>query len=471
MPLLIRKNILKKEKSFEDFRFKFSITTLLNIAFIMFIVILGYNFYLSDSNAIKAQRFVNQVIKNGGIYKPQVQKNVNNSSKSKSKNLSQIQSSSSLSKNATKTSNFNESSSFQYFPEEFINYCSVFVDPQSSSYEFIKNFAYEPLDFSQEFLVYKALLYKTSNKSSKLSRIRLKSFEGYTFHFANYQNRTLLVILDRKNDFIQAKKFALASIVIFAISLLFSYEISWAISLSVMKPIYESIQNQRRFIADASHELKTPIAVISANVSVLEQEFPKNKWISYIKTENERMSTLVKELLYLAKDDAGKNEFNMTRFDLCDAIKCAVLPFESVAFESSKRFELDIPNSCIQVCGDEEKIKRLAVILLDNAFKNTEKDDLIRVSVGLSDSNNCFVKVYNTGYGIEAKDLNRIFRRFYRSDSSRARKTGGYGLGLSIANVIANAHNGKILVHSIVDTYAEFIFTFPILTKVKKANT
>lgn len=464
-----KEKVLNKESSFENFRFRFSITTLLNIAFVMFIVILGYNFYLSDSNGIKAQRFVSQVIKNGGFYEPPLKNENNRFSKSKNKKQTQIQSSSSLYKNVSKSSDFSENKNFlsseyinfESFPDGFRNYCSVLIDSNNSSYEFIKTFAVQPMDFSPEFLVYKALSYKNQNK------MRLRNFHGYNFTFSDYENRSLLVILDRKNDFMQEKNFAIASVVIFALSLLFSYVISWTISLSVMNPIYESIQNQRRFIADASHELKTPIAVISANISVLQQEFPQNKWISYIKTENERMSTLVKELIYLAKDDAGNNEFNMTCFDLAGAIKCAVLPFESVAFESSKSLELDIPNYCLKVYGDEAKIKQLAVILLDNAFKNTEKDDLIRVSVGLNDSNNYFVKVYNTGYGIEKKDLNKIFRRFYRSDSSRTRQTGGYGLGLSIADVIANAHNGNISVSSEVNSFAEFEFTFPGVCKQK----
>ncbi|MBP5175538.1 MAG: ATP-binding protein, partial [Treponema sp.] len=165
-------------------------------------------------------------------------------------------------------------------------------------------------------------------------------------------------------------------------------------------------------------------------------------------------------MLYLAKDDAGKTEFARLPFDLSEAAACAVLPFESVAFEQKKTLEINTGKNMLPVMGDEAKIKQAIIVLVDNALKNSEPGSLIRVTAG-KEGNRCFVKVYNTGHGISPEDLNKIFNRFFRSDSSRTRSTGGYGLGLAIAQSIAVAHKGKISVESEENKYALFTLQIP----------
>ena len=470
---------MKKSLNLEYLRFKFSMTAMINIAIIMLLVIVGYNIYLWNSNSTKAGKFISHIVENEGYYDPHPahppKEHFNdfspefppNSSQNPppppEREMQQGNFSIALPPHNEKQKGFERNlNEDAVYSDSFKDYCSVLIDSNGTTYEFLRNFTFPSEDFTQGFLVYKALSYENANK--KLPH----SFHGYTFTFAPHPNGILLVILDCKSDFIQQRNFGIVSILIFSLCLLLSYGISWIISLSAMQPIYESIQNQRRFIADASHELKTPIAVIGANIDVLQSEYPNNKWISYIKTENKRMSSLVKDLLYLAKNDAGRAEFQMLPFDMIESLKAAVLPFESVALEQEKNLEIKLPDSMLPVCGDEAKIKQLVIILVDNAFKNTSKGDLIRIEAGKKDSQFCFVKVYNTGHGIEQKDIDKIFDRFYRSDYSRARSTGGYGLGLAIAKTIAQAHKGHINVTGKVDEFAEFTFEFPGLYKVNR---
>jgi signal transduction histidine kinase len=283
---------------------------------------------------------------------------------------------------------------------------------------------------------------------------------GYMIRETPEKDGYIAVVVDCIADLRHQVRFFVFSLVIYVLSLVVTAILSWLVSAVVVHPVKETFERQKQFIADASHELKTPIAVISANVAVLEQEIPDNKWLAYIKTENLRMSSLVKDMLYLAKDDAGRMEYNMLPFDLAEAAASCVMPFESVAYEQGKKLELDIPKSVLPVMGDETKIRQVIIILTDNAIKNSDRDALIRVSAGIENSK-CFVKVYNTGHGIAPEDMEKIFNRFYRADSSRDRATGGYGLGLAIAQSIAAGHRGRISVQSKVGAFAEFTLTLP----------
>ena len=244
------------------------------------------------------------------------------------------------------------------------------------------------------------------------------------------------------------------SLYLYLISLVISVVIAWFLSRWAVEPVRVAFEKQKRFVADASHELKTPLAVISANLDVLAGETGENKWIEYIRSEIKRMSKLVKDLLYLAKCDSQEVKYQFCSFDLSRAVMSSVLPFESTVFEQEKTLETDIAEN-VQYTGDESAIKQVAVILLDNAVKHTESGAVIKVSLSVS-GNKKVLSVRNTGAGISEEDQKRIFERFYRTDKSRARDTGGYGLGLSIAKSIADIHHAKLTVSSVEGEYAEF---------------
>lgn len=229
-------------------------------------------------------------------------------------------------------------------------------------------------------------------------------------------------------------------------------------------PIKSAFDRQRRFISDASHELKTPLTVISANVDVLQHESGDNLRLFHIKSQVERMSGLVHGLLTLARTDEGTTDVIFNEFNLSTAILNSILEFESRAFEEGKQYSYEVEDNLLYR-GDEKQLKQLVGILIDNAIRYSGNDGLIKVTLrqesgrisrskrlrarlesrGISNSR-LHLSVYNTGTGVSDDEQDKIFERFYRSDESRSRETGGYGIGLSIAKAIATAHKGKISV-------------------------
>lgn len=238
------------------------------------------------------------------------------------------------------------------------------------------------------------------------------------------------------------------------------YLANWA-----LRPVEASWESQRQFIADASHELKTPLTVILANADILSAHKKDTiehqyKWIEYIKAEASHMSGLVNDLLFLAKSDAARDNNVFTEVNLSDIMWNCYLPFESLAFEQEKHLEADI-SSDIMMQGDASKLKQLIMILLDNACKYTEKNGSIKVSLYQKvEKNKIYLTVNNTGKPIAKEHLNYLFERFYRVEESRAREKGGYGLGLSIAKTITQMHKGKISVTSNDEEGTTFRVTF-----------
>ena len=267
----------------------------------------------------------------------------------------------------------------------------------------------------------------------------------------------LMCFANRRGEFAVLRRFYAYSAMIYAASLLAAVVFAWFISGFVVRPVKAAFEKQRQFVADASHELKTPIAIIGANLDVLMPDFEGNRWLGYIREENERMSRLVKNLLFLARNDSDGGQDAAAEFDFSRAVGGAVLPFESVIFEEGKTLELAVEER-MAFTGDEGSIRQVVVILVDNAIKNSEKGALIRVRA-FSEGSRRVVTVYNTGEGVPAAEREKIFLRFYRSDSSRARKTGGYGLGLPIAQEIARKHNGTITVDGKEGEWVEFTFS------------
>lgn len=330
------------------------------------------------------------------------------------------------------------------------NYFSVKVLNNGVILEVVKDF---PLSYTPEEI------------SSLVAQIfeRDKTFDsigGVMYYIRELRNgQKLICMVNRNSELKTLGKLYIYSSLLYILSIIVSVLISIPISKYMIKPAQDAFTKQKQFIADASHELKTPIAVIGANIDVLESEIKGNKWLEYIKTENKRMGELVKDLLYLAKNDAGRNELTFSDFDFSNAVENSVLPFEVVAFEAGKTLELEVQKEL--VCnGDEKSLKQVFIILVDNALKNSEEGAKITVKA-YSEGQRIIYKVHNTGAGIPKDELEKIFLRFYRSDSSRVRKTGGYGLGLAIARAIATDHGGTLTADSEVGEWAEFTLAIP----------
>ena len=235
------------------------------------------------------------------------------------------------------------------------------------------------------------------------------------------------------------------SLLIGIISLGFVYFISKKISIWIIKPIEETLNKQKQFISDASHELKTPLAVIRANADTLEGEVGGSKWLNYIQNEITSMDKLVNNLLGLAKmEKEEKSDFK--DFNISKTIMGGTMVFESLAFENEIILKDDIDDN-LKLHGNSEEMKQLLSILLDNAIKHTKKKGQIIVSLKKY-KQKIILKVKNTGDPISKEDQEKIFERFYRVDKSRNRDNKRYGLGLSIAKAIVNKHKGKINVTS-----------------------
>ena len=208
------------------------------------------------------------------------------------------------------------------------------------------------------------------------------------------------------------------------------------------RPVEEAFEKQKQFVWDASHELKTPMAVISAHAELLRKEHGDSESISYILSEVSRADQLVKNLLSLARLDKGSALQPMAEFDLSAALLSVILPFESTVFENGKTLETDIPDN-IRMVGQEDMIQQLMVILLSNALKYSDDGGLIRVTLAQKNSKRVLT-VFNTGDGIAPENREKVFDRFYREDLSHNSAIEGSGLGLAIARAIVEMHKGQI---------------------------
>ena len=242
---------------------------------------------------------------------------------------------------------------------------------------------------------------------------------------------------------------------IFFISLLFSNR--------AMRPVTEAWDKQKQFVADASHELKTPLTAINTNIDVLltkgENKIKdEEKWLNYIKTETKRLGELTGNLLYMAKMDSD-TPMEKLRASVSEIVESATLNLEAVAFEKGIAIETSVEKDIYGVVS-APNITRLVVILLDNAIKYTPKKECIYVTLKKSGKDCAELSVRNTGSFISKADAERIFDRFYRGDESRS--SAGYGLGLAMAKEIVKAHKGKISVRSSEENGTEFIVTLPL---------
>ena len=213
---------------------------------------------------------------------------------------------------------------------------------------------------------------------------------------------------------------------------------------NLIERMRDSYRQQTRFVSDASHELRTPIAVIKGYADMLDRwgktdEKVLTESIDAIKTESEHMNYLVEQLLFLARGDNGKTKMSFAEFDLSQMIR--EVYEEYVMIDNTHRYSCSAPDP-VMVYGDISMIKQTARILLDNAKKYTPDEGEIMVSSSMDGDVPCFT-VQDNGIGIDEESLPHIFDRFYRADSSRSRDTGGTGLGLAIARWIINKHDGR----------------------------
>lgn len=264
---------------------------------------------------------------------------------------------------------------------------------------------------------------------------------GDTFYriFENKDER-LFIAADRSIEKEFESQSATVYFLVLAGSYILLFFIVWGLSYVVFRPIQDAFIKQNQFISDASHELKTPISIISASAEVLSLE-SDNEYVTNIKQQTHRMSSLISDLLSLAKLDETKELLDNKELNLSVLIGKCVLQFDALAFERGMEITTDF-DSNIEITADAASVEKIITILLDNALKYSE-DKEIRCTLKKNGEKAIFT-VYNKSYSIKADTKNKIFERFYRAENSRSRDTGGSGLGLSIAKRVAEINKWKI---------------------------
>lgn len=213
-------------------------------------------------------------------------------------------------------------------------------------------------------------------------------------------------------------------------------------SKKAIAPFAQNLEKQRQFVTDASHELKTPLAILSADVGLLEDSCGQSRWLESARTQISRMDTLIQNLMELVRTEETVEDTSIGSFCVSDVAQACADAFEPLARESGKTLSARIDRGvCMR--GVQDNLFRLFSILLDNAVKYCDAGGEISFSLYQKGKNVCIL-VSNPCADVDAAQMPRYFDRFYRADSSRARSTGGYGIGLSTAKAIVERHRGKI---------------------------
>ena len=270
-----------------------------------------------------------------------------------------------------------------------------------------------------------------------------------------------LAFVDMSMEQAVLRKMMVSYLFIALASLLLLLGVSVLLAHWATRPVEKAWKQQRQFLSDASHELKTPLTVILSNAELLEAADLTDKparWADNIHSEARQMKSLVEEMLTLARADNMVRTAVLTEVSLSDIAADCALAFEPVAFEAGKPLEYQITEN-VMVLGDRDKLRQLVSVLLDNAIKYGASFGAITLSLQKTERQARLV-VSNPGEPIPAEQLSHLFERFYRADASRGEKS-GFGLGLPIARTIAQEHKGTLKAESDAAS-TRFIYTMPL---------
>ena len=270
------------------------------------------------------------------------------------------------------------------------------------------------------------------------------STSGYvgTYRYLKVNNDAgnLVLLLNTQRDLDSFHAFMRNSIIVSLIVILSVFILLVLISKKVISPIQQSYQKQKQFITDASHELKTPLAIIRSNTDVLELENGDSKWTKNIQNQVDRLTSLVNSLVVFSRMEE-KDTVEKVKFNLSEALHARIDDFEELASFQKKHFNADIDNN-IYYRGEQQAIVQLMDILLENAIKYATKETNINVTLK-KNKKYATMKISNKA-NVKKGDLRKVFDRFYRLDESRNSTIKGYGIGLSMAKLITEKHKEVI---------------------------
>ena len=273
---------------------------------------------------------------------------------------------------------------------------------------------------------------------------REKGFSGdYRYCRTLCDGETMLLFLNCQRELGSFRTFLYASIGISLAGILAVFLLLLLFSGRIVRPIAESYEKQKRFITDAGHELKTPLAIIQADADVLESELDEeNEWITDIRKQTHRLTELTSELVYLSKMEEENSGIQKQVFSLSELAEETAGSFQALALSQGKRFSSSVAPG-LSINGDEKAVAKLVSVLLDNAMKYSPEGGSVELSLARA-GKNARLAVKNSTLPMEKGNADRLFERFARGDSSRNSESGGFGLGLAIAKAVTEAHGGKI---------------------------
>lgn len=289
---------------------------------------------------------------------------------------------------------------------------------------------------------------------------------GYTFRVLNLNlgKNTIEIIRNIDSELSSLKQLALSLIIGIFISLIIAYFIAIYLTKKALIPIEDAWKNQVKFIQDASHELRTPISIISSKLEGLLKK-PQNTINEEVETvadamiETRRMKKMITDLLSLTKEDYISN-INLENIKVEEVAHELLKKYEEIAYIQDKKYNVNNELKSKEIKVDKNKLNQLLIIFIDNAFKYTEQGDQIDVTFK-EDEFNIRIIINDTGIGINEKDIPYIFDRFFRSEHVRNQDIDGSGIGLSIAKMLCSNLKYKLRVNSKFKEYTSFEIIIP----------
>lgn len=267
-------------------------------------------------------------------------------------------------------------------------------------------------------------------------------YRTYRYRVVCNDNGYLVIFVDQSQQLSSFYQVLWTSILISMIGFAAVSILIIIFSKKVFEPVEQSYYKQKQFMTDASHELKTPLTIISANIDVLEMVNDENSWTNSIRHQISRLTTMVNQMVSLSRIDEIDELTDLTDFSLSDTLNECINPFCEVATSKHKQLIVDVEDNC-NYKGDQNMMKQMISLIMDNAFKYSNENGTIHIQLKKANKHN-LLTFYNTVDDIPRGNLDQIFERFYRLDASRNSKTGGSGIGLSIVKAIVDAHKGSI---------------------------
>ena len=284
-------------------------------------------------------------------------------------------------------------------------------------------------------------------------------YHSYRFRVSETDNGFLMIVLEATATLSSMLYVLFITLAVGAVSFVLIFVIIALLSKRIITPITQSYDKQKQFITDASHELKTPLTVISANAEILTLSYGENEWCEGIVRQTNTMRNLIGQMIEMAKLDESNTPLATEKLNLSDAVYDTVMSFNTLAIQHTLKLRTEVASN-IYTKGDEASLRRVVAILMDNAVKYCDENGEIFVSLCFEDKKGTAVLIVENSFAtVDTLDEKLIFERFYRNDKARE-KANSFGLGLSIAKSIIEQHKGTLVCKKASEGKIQFVVSF-----------